>query len=51
MAAQYSAFLQNLLMSVMFISMFVRRGDMEGQSLLLGIFQKLGKQCWNDIKN
>lgn len=51
MAAQYSAFLQNLLMSVMFISMFVRRGDMEGQSLLLGIFQKLGKQRWNDIKN
>lgn len=51
MAAQNSAFLQNLLMSVMFISMFVRRGDMEGQSLLLGIFQKLGKQRWNDIKN
>lgn len=35
MAAQYSAFLQNLLMSVMFVNMFIKRGNMEGQSLLL----------------
>lgn len=42
MAAQYSAFLQNLLMSVMFIGMFVKRGGMEGQSLLLAYAKWIG---------
>lgn len=36
MAAQYSAFLQNLVMSVLFIHLFVQRKGDEGQSLLLG---------------
>lgn len=42
MAAQYSAFLQNLLMSVLFIDMYVRRGGMEGQSLLLAAAKWIG---------
>lgn len=42
MAAQYSAFLQNLLMSVMFINMFIKRGTMEGQSLTLAISKWIG---------
>lgn len=42
MAAQYSAFLQNLVMSVMFIGMFVKRGHMEGQSLLLAFAKWIG---------
>lgn len=42
MAAQYSAFLQNLLMSVLFISMYVRRGNMEGQSILLATAKWIG---------
>ena len=42
MDAEYSAFLQNLLMSVLFISMFVRRGSMEGQSLLLAVSKWIG---------
>lgn len=41
-ASEYSAFLQNLLMSVMFISMYIRRGSMEGQSLLLAVAKWLG---------
>lgn len=42
MDAEYSAFLQNLLMSVLFISMFARRGSMEGQSLLLAVSKWIG---------
>ena len=38
----YSAFLQNLLMSILFISMFARRGGSEGQSLLLAIAKWIG---------
>jgi len=42
MAAQYSAFLQNLLMSVLFIDLYVRRGSMEGQSVLLACAKWIG---------
>lgn len=42
LAAEYSAFLQNLLMSVLFIAMYARRGSMEGQSLLLAAAKWLG---------
>lgn len=42
MAAQYSAFLQNLLMSVLFIHMYVKRGSMEGQSVLLAVAKWVG---------
>lgn len=41
-AAEYSAFLQNLLMSVLFIAMYIRRGSMEGQSLLLAVAKWIG---------
>jgi hypothetical protein len=40
--AGYSAFLQNLLMSVLFISMLVRRGSREGQSLTIALGKWLG---------
>jgi len=40
--ASYSAFLQNLLMSVLFISMFFRRGGSEGQSLYIGVNKWIG---------
>lgn len=42
MAAQYSAFLQNLLMSVLFIQMYLKRNSLEGQSLLLAIAKWVG---------
>lgn len=42
LAAKYSAFLQNLLMSVMFIDMYVKRGNMKGQSLLLAYAKWIG---------
>ena len=42
MGAGYSAFLQNLLMSVLFIEMLVRRGSREGQSLTIAIGKWLG---------
>lgn len=42
MAAQYSAFLQNLLMSILFISMYAKRGNMEGQSILLAVAKWIG---------
>ena len=42
MACQYSAFLQNLLMSVLFIGMYIKRGNMEGQSLLLAVAKWIG---------
>lgn len=41
-AAQYAAFLQNLLMSVLFISMYIKRGSMEGQSVLLAVAKWIG---------
>lgn len=40
--AGYSAFLQNLLMSVLFINMLVRRGSREGQSLTIAVGKWLG---------
>jgi len=40
--AGYSAFLQNLLMSVLFIDMFVRRGNSEGQSPYIAVSKWLG---------
>lgn len=42
LAAKYSAFLQNLLMSVLFIHLFISRKNMEGQSLLLAIAKWIG---------
>lgn len=42
MAAQYSAFLQNLVMSVLFIKMFIKRKGDEGQSLLLAVSKWIG---------
>ncbi|MDD3184189.1 MAG: hypothetical protein PHT76_02655 [Anaerostipes sp.] len=41
-AAEYSAFLQNLLMSVLFLQLFVSRKNMEGQSLLLAVAKWIG---------
>lgn len=38
----YSAFLQNLLMSVLFIDMFFRRKGMEGQSLVIAVNKFIG---------
>jgi hypothetical protein len=40
--AGYSAFLQNLLMSILFIAMLIRRGSREGQSLLIAISKWIG---------
>ena len=40
--AGYSAFLQNLLMSVLFIDMFVKRGGSEGQSLYIAVGKWVG---------
>ena len=40
--AAYSAFLQNFLMSVLFIQMLVKRGGREGQSLTIAINKWLG---------
>lgn len=42
LAAQYAAFLQNLLMSILFIDMHIKRGSMEGQSLLLAAAKWIG---------
>jgi hypothetical protein len=38
----YAAFLQNLLMSVLFIAMLVRRGSTEGQGLTIAVSKWLG---------
>ena len=38
----YAAFLQNLLMSVLFITMLVRRGSREGQSFVIAINKWIG---------
>ncbi len=40
--ARYSAFLQNLLMSVLFISMLVSRRGVEGQTLLIAVAKWIG---------
>jgi hypothetical protein len=40
--AGYSAFLQNLLMSVLFIDMLVKRGNREGQSLTIAVNKWIG---------
>lgn len=40
--AGYSAFLQNLLMSVLFIEMLARRGTSRGQSLLIAVNKWIG---------
>lgn len=40
--AGYSAFLQNLLMSVLFIDMLVRRGNSQGQSLYIAVSKWIG---------
>jgi len=40
--ARYSAFAQNLMMSVLFISMLVRRNNVDGQSMYIAIFKMLG---------
>lgn len=42
MAAQYSAFLQNLVMSVLFIKLFVQRRGDAGQSILLAVAKWIG---------
>jgi len=42
MAATYAAYLQNLLMSVLFIAMLVGRGSSEGQSMLIAVCKLLG---------
>lgn len=40
--AAYSAFPQNLLMSILFVTMLVRRGSVDGQSMGIAIFKCLG---------
>jgi hypothetical protein len=40
--ARYSAFAQNLLMSVLFIAMLVGRNDVRGQSMTIAVFKWLG---------
>jgi hypothetical protein len=40
--ARYSAFGQNLLMSVLFISMLLRRNNVQGQSMTIAIFKWIG---------
>jgi len=41
-AAEYSAFLQNLLMSGLFIAMFIARRGPRGQTLLIGVAKWIG---------
>jgi hypothetical protein len=41
-AARYAAFLQNLLMSGLFIAMFVARGGRRGQTLLISVAKWIG---------
>ncbi len=38
----YSAFAQNLMMSILFIAMLVRRGDVRGQSMYIALFKWIG---------
>lgn len=39
---KYAAFGQNLMMSVLFIAMLLRRGDASGQSVYIALFKMLG---------
>lgn len=41
-APRYSAFLQNLIMSVLFINMFFARGSLEGQSMVVAVNKWIG---------
>lgn len=41
-ASQYSAFGQNAVMSILFLVMLFKRGNTEGQSLLIGICKLIG---------
>ena len=41
-AGRYAAFLQNLLMSGLFIAMFVERGGLRGQSLVIAVAKWIG---------
>lgn len=41
-ASEYSAFAQNLLMSVLFIELYWNRGSLKGQSLLLAVAKWVG---------
>jgi hypothetical protein len=41
----YSAFGSNLLMSILFIAMLLRRGDVRGQSLYIALAKLLGTMC------
>lgn len=41
-SAQYSAFIQNLIMSIAFINMLHKRGSSKGQSLLLAVAKWIG---------
>jgi len=40
--ARYTAFAQNLMMSLLFISMLARRNNVDGQSMYIAIFKWLG---------
>lgn len=42
LSAQYSAFAQNLIMSIAFIHMLVKRGNTKGQSVLLAVAKWIG---------
>ena len=42
LSAQYSAFAQNLIMSIAFIHMLVKRGNTNGQSVLLAVAKWIG---------
>ncbi|ATW26651.1 hypothetical protein [Candidatus Formimonas warabiya] len=39
---KYAAFSQNLMMSVLFVSLFFRRGNLSGQSISIGVFKMIG---------
>ncbi|SHJ62469.1 transmembrane-type terpene cyclase [Parasporobacterium paucivorans] len=41
-AAQYSAFAQNVVMSILFVVMLYKRGNSEGQSMLIAVAKWLG---------
>jgi hypothetical protein len=41
-AAQYSAFAQNVVMSVLFVSMLLRRGNKKGQSMTIAVAKWIG---------
>ena len=42
MGAIYSAFLQNLLMSILFIAMLIQRNSREGQTILIAVSKCIG---------